>query len=94
MVVLTQCIKLDVSTSDATATDVVDRSNMNPLKWFSFTIEGGDAYIGINKDADSTEGLYIKDGETYTTPMKVRLVKLSVMRKDSADVTVRGSAWY
>jgi len=94
MVVLTQCVKLDVTTSDANATTVIDRTNLDPLKWFTFTVEGGDAYIGINKDADATTGLYLKDGEVYTTPLKVRLVKLSVIRKDSANVTVRGSAWY
>lgn len=91
MATFTKHLVFSATTTDASATTVSDRSNMTPIKWFSLTVDE-DAYIGINVDADNT-CLLLKAGESYTTPEKVRVFKVSVMRY-SSNVTVRGSAWY
>ena len=83
-------VALNKTTTDGTATSIVDRTGKKPIKWFTLIVDE-DAYLGINTDAGSSE-INLKAGETYTSPEKVRVISLSVMRV-SNDVTVRGSAW-
>ena len=83
-------VALNKTTTAGTATTIVSRSGKNPIKWFTLIVDE-DAYLGINTDAASGE-INLKSGETYTTPTKVRVISLSIMRVTN-NVTVRGSAW-
>ena len=95
MVTVTQSVKLDTTTSSDAAADIIDRSNLEPLKWCSFTVEDGDCYIRFNSGAATSSDMYIKQDEVYTTPpMKARITRISVIRKTSTNVTIRGSAWW
>jgi len=92
MVVYTKHVPLATVTSDANSTVVVDRTGKQPLKWFSIVVDNN-AYIGINQTA-TTSDLELTAGEAYTTPEKVRIITINVLRKGTSNVTVRGSAWF
>jgi len=92
MVVYTKHVPLSVTTTEATTTVVVDRTGKQPLKWFTIVIDN-DAYIGINKTATVSD-LELAGGEAYTTPEKVRVITINVLRKGTSNVIVRGSAWF
>ena len=88
----TNHLALNRTTTTSSAETVTDRSNVAPLKWFTFVVNY-DAYIGINADAD-TNSMKLLAGESYTSPETVRVVKISILRATSNNVTLRGSAWY
>ena len=92
MAVFTKHLALNKATSSDASESVIDRSNQQPIRWFTVTVDQ-DAYIGINGDASASE-LKLLAGESYTTPEKIRVVKITVMRATDNNVTVRGSAWF
>jgi hypothetical protein len=91
MVQYTQEIPLNKVTSSDISEVVIDRSNLSPIKWFTITVDN-DAYIGINKDA-SSETIYLKANESYTSPESIRCIEIAIMRASATNVTLRGSAW-
>jgi len=88
----TNHLALNRTTTTGSAETVVDRSNTSTLKWITFVVNY-DAYIGINADAD-TDSMKLLAGESYTSPEVVRVVKISILRATTNNVTLRGSAWY
>lgn len=92
MVEFTQHVGLNKTTSTNQSEIIIDRSNVSPLKWFSLIVDA-ECYIDINKDA-TISGLHLLAGEAYESPEKVRVIKITVLRATSTDVTVRGSSWW
>ena len=92
MTAFTKHLVLSLTTSTDGSEILTDRSNLSPIKWFTITVDK-DAYVGINVDADASQ-LKLLAGESYTTPEKVRIFKVTILRATSNNVTVRGSAWY
>lgn len=91
MVVYTNMVPLNVTTSAATTTVLVDRTGKQPLKWFTM-ITNATCYVAVNKIA-TVSYLKLGAGESYTTPERVRIVTVNVLR-EAADTTIRGSAWF
>jgi len=91
MVVYTQHVPLNVTTSAATTTILVDRSGKQPLKWFTM-ITSATCYVAVNKTATVSD-FKLGANEVYTTPEKVRVVTINILR-EADNTTIRGSAWF
>ena len=91
MVEFTTEIPLNHTTTSGVSESVTDRSSQKPIKWLTLKADN-DCYIGINKGA-TTSTISLKAGESYTTPMKVRIITIAVLRSGSVNATIRGSAW-
>jgi len=92
MTEFTQNIGLNRITSSASSEIIVDKTNKQPLKWFTIIVDQ-ECYIDINNTA-TTNSIHLMPGESFTSPEKIRAVYITVIRATSANVTVRGSAMW